>query len=86
MRRKSEMLAELKQMLNEALRVQSAGASYAKLAKAQGAVDGYMRALLDSGVATKQELLELVASERARVNGPATREMLLETAAEIAAA
>ncbi|MDI3286384.1 hypothetical protein [Polyangium sp. 15x6] len=86
MRRKSEMLAELKQMLNEALRAQSAGESYTKLAKAQGAVDGYMRALLDSGVATKQELLELVASERARVNGPATREMLLETAAEIAAA
>ncbi|MDI1436639.1 MULTISPECIES: hypothetical protein [Polyangium] len=86
MRRKSEMLAELKQMLNEALRAQSAGASHTKLAKAQGAVDGYMRALLDSGVATKQELLELVAAERARVNGPATREMLLETAAEIAAA
>jgi hypothetical protein len=86
MRRKGEMLAELKQMLNEALSAQAAGSSYTKLAKAQGAVDGYMRAMLDSGLATKQELLELVAAERARVNGPATREMLLETAAEIAAA
>ena len=86
MRRKGEMLAELKRMLNEALCAQAAGASYSKLAKAQGAVDGYMRALLDSGLATKQELLELVAAERARVNGPATREMLLDTAQEIAAA
>lgn len=86
MRRKSEMLAELQQMLNEALSLQAAGTGYSKLAKAQGAVDGYMRALLDSGMATKQELLELVASERARVNGPATREMLLDAAQEIAAA
>jgi len=86
MRRKSEMLAELRRMLNEALSLQATGSSYAKLAKAQGAVDGYMRALLDSSVATKQELLELVAAERARVNGPATREMLLDAAQEIAAA
>jgi hypothetical protein len=86
MRRKGEMLEELRRMLNEALTAQAAGGSYSKLAKAQGAVDGYMRALLDSGLATKQELLELVAAERVRINGPATREMLLDTAAEIAAA
>ncbi len=39
-----------------------------------GYVDGYMRAMLESGQATKHELLELVARERARVSGPATRE------------
>jgi hypothetical protein len=49
-------------------------------------VDGYMRALLESGHATKQELLELVAVERARVSGPATREIAAESAGEIAAA
>jgi hypothetical protein len=86
MRRKGEMLVELKRLLNEAFSAQAAGASYTKLARAQGAVDGYMRALLDSGLATKQELLELVAAERARMHGPATREVLLDTAAEIAAA
>ena len=32
-----------------------------------------MRALLDSGVAGKHELLELVASERQHVSGPALR-------------
>jgi hypothetical protein len=45
-----------------------------------------MRALLESGHATKQELLELVALERARVSGPATRELAAESAADIAAA
>jgi hypothetical protein len=86
MRHKAEMLAELKRMLNEAFTAQFEGAGYARLAKAQGAVDGYMRALLDGGLASKQELLELVAAERSRVRGPATREMLLDTAAEIAVA
>ncbi len=43
-------------------------------------------ALLESGQATQQELLELVATERARVSGPATREVAMDTASEIAAA
>jgi hypothetical protein len=86
MARKVEMLKELKRLLNEAFSAQAAGASYSRLARAQGAVDGYMRALLDSNLATKQELLEIVAAERTRMNGPATRELLLDTAAEIAAA
>jgi hypothetical protein len=85
MRRNGEMLVELGRMLNESLCAQANGASYSKLAKLQGAVDGYMRALLDGGLATRQELLELVASVRANVNGPATRDMLLDKATEIAA-
>lgn len=85
MRRKGEMLVELERMLNESLSAQAKGASYSKLAKLQGAVDGYMRALLDGGLASRQELLELVASVRANVNGPATRDMLLDKATEIAA-
>lgn len=79
------MLVELERMLNESLCAQAKGSSYSKLAKLQGAVDGYMRALLDGGLATRQELLELVASVRANVNGPATRDMLLDKATEIAA-
>jgi len=85
MRRKGEMLVELERMLNESLTAQAKGANYSKLAKLQGAVDGYMRALLDGNLASRQELLELVASVRANVNGPATRDMLLDKATEIAA-
>jgi hypothetical protein len=86
MRSKDEMLTELKRMLHDLFVARSTGASYARLARAHGYVDGYMRALLESKHATKQELLELVAAERANVSGPATRELAVETAAEIAAA
>ncbi|MFT3763932.1 MAG: hypothetical protein QM820_00160 [Minicystis sp.] len=83
---KAEMLAELSRLLHDLFTARSEGANYQRLARAHGYVDGYMRALLESGHATKQELLELVASERARVSGPATREIAAETAGEIVAA
>jgi hypothetical protein len=44
-----------------------------------------MRALLESGQATKEELLHIVAAERAAVNGPATRELLHESSEIVAA-
>lgn len=83
---KAEMLAELTRLLHDLFTARAEGANYPRLARAHGYVDGYMRALLESGHATKQELLELVAAERSRVSGPATREIAVETASEIAAA
>lgn len=83
---KAEMLVELRRLLSDLFTARTEGANYPRLARAHGYVDGYMRALLESGHATKQELLELVAVERARVSGPATREIAAESAAEIAAA
>lgn len=86
MRSKAEMLAELRGMLHEMFEARAGGVLHPRIARTQGYVDGYMRALLDAGHATKQELLEMVATERARVSGPATRELAAEAAAEIAAA
>ncbi len=83
---KDDMLAELRRLLHDVFVARAEGAHYNRLARAHGYVDGYMRALLESGHATKQELLELVAAERARVSGPATRELTSESASEIAAA
>jgi hypothetical protein len=37
-------------------------------------VDGYMRALIDTGCATQKELLAVVAEERKEVFGPALLE------------
>jgi hypothetical protein len=85
MRSKAEILTELKRMLHDVFVARAGGASYPRLARAPGYVDGYMRALLDSGQCTKEELLELVAAERADVSGPATREVPVESG-EIAAA
>lgn len=86
MRVKAEMIADLKGLVHDLFAARAAGVHAARIARTQGYVDGYMRALLESGRATKQELLELVATERALVSGPATSELALETAAEIAAA
>jgi hypothetical protein len=78
MRAKAEIFEELKRMLHDVFIARAAGANYPRLARAHGYVDGYMRALLEAGLATKEELLELVASERTSVSGPATREIVLE--------
>jgi hypothetical protein len=78
MRSKGEMVLELRRLLNDVFVARATGASYPRLARAHGYVDGYMRALLDSGQATKAELLEIVALERTSVSGPATREIIIE--------
>ncbi len=73
MRTKVEILCELRTMLRDVFVAKSAGESYARLARAHGYVDGYMRALIDAGTVTKEELLALVGSEREQVSGPAMR-------------
>jgi hypothetical protein len=83
---KVDMLAELRRLLHDVFTARAEGANYNRLARAHGYVDGYMRALLESGECSKQELLELVARERTLVSGPATREVADSSAAEIAAA
>jgi hypothetical protein len=71
---KAEVLRDLETMLRDVLTATGAGRSYARMARAHGFVDGFMRGLLDSGFAHKNELLEIVARERARAGGPATEE------------
>lgn len=69
---KPEMLDNLRAMLRDVFRLRGEGVAYARLARAHGYVDGYMRVLLETGIATKQELLGIVAEERAMSDGPAT--------------
>ena len=69
-----EMLREtLKELLQEVLQARFDGAAYAKLARAHGYADGYMRALLDSGLMSQKELLKLVGEERRRFVDDAPR-------------
>ncbi len=82
---KADILAELRGMLRDVFAAQAAGQLHTRVARAHGYVDGFMRALLDSGVAGKRELLEIVAAERERVSGPALR-TLAEVDPESAAA
>jgi hypothetical protein len=86
MRTKAEVLSELQTMLRDLLAAAAAGAGRARIARAHGYVDGYMRALLDLGIADQAELLQLVASERERVSGPAVRVLDPSSVSDIAAA
>jgi hypothetical protein len=78
---KPAMLDHLRSMLNDVFKLRREGAVYARLARQHGYVDGYMRVLLEAGIATRSELLEVVAAERARADGPATAALESEVAA-----
>ena len=75
MRTKVEIVNELRTMLRDVFVAKSGGETYSRLARAHGYVDGYMRALLETGVVSKDELLAIVAAEREQVSGPAMRQL-----------
>ena len=70
---KTEMLENLRGMLRDVLRLRTEGVAYAKLSRAHGYLDGYMRVLLETGLFSQKELLALISEERSLHDGPATR-------------
>ena len=85
MRTKVDLMRELKLMLNDVLVARTRGVAHFRLARAHGYVDGYMQALLDTGMATRQELLAVVAEERTELFGPAWIEQTVARGADAAA-
>jgi hypothetical protein len=79
---KEELLENLRTMVRDMLRLRSEGGAYAKLARAHGYVDGYMRVLLEAGIADHKALLALVADERRAFDGPSTREVVIDSIIE----
>lgn len=75
----------LRAMLRDMFVARAVGTSQVRTARAGGYVDGYMRALLDHGLATQAELLRMVAEERAAVDGPALRFVDVRDPSEVAA-
>jgi hypothetical protein len=75
MKAKAELISEVRAMLADVFNAKNSGEAYGRLARAHGYVDGYMRALLELNVVSKEELLELVNVERERSSGPAMRTM-----------
>ncbi len=61
-----ELKDTLRGMLRDMLQARFEGGRYADLARAHGHADGYMRALLDTGLVDQAELLQLVSRERRR--------------------
>jgi hypothetical protein len=76
MQTKAQVLEDLRRMLRDVFTATATGQAYARVARAHGYVDGFMRAILDTGFATKAELLQLVAHEREQMSGPAVRSAL----------
>lgn len=64
MARKTDMFVTLRKLLQDVFGAQYGGAHHERLSRAFGYADGYMRAMLDAGLASKSELLEVVVSER----------------------
>lgn len=83
---KTQLLATLRGLLRDVIRLRREGVAYPKLAAAQGYADGFMRALIDGGVCTQQELLTLVAEVRRGIDGPAVAAVVLESDEAVAAA
>jgi len=76
MQSKTLVLEELRKMLRDVFLATATGNVHARVARAHGYVDGFMRALLDTGFAKQNELLALVAEEREHISGPALRSTL----------
>jgi len=70
---KADMLVTLGSMLRDVFELRHKGGRHDRLTRAHGYVDGYMRGMIETGMATKAELLEFVAQQRRNVDGPATR-------------
>jgi hypothetical protein len=83
MQTKAEMLTAVEGMLKEAFLAKAEGASQPRLARTFGYADGYLKALLDAGLATQSELLAIVADVRSAIAGPATQTR--ESSEEVAA-
>jgi hypothetical protein len=79
-------LENLRSLLNDAFTLQQKGALGARIGRAYGMVDGYMRALVELGFASQQELARVVAEERTKRLGPASTSVAPESTRDTLAA
>lgn len=81
---KEELLERISELIRQVTEARFEGTPYAKLARAHGYADGYMRALMDAGLMDRHDLLEIVgAARQATVDA---LEAKTETAADAQAA
>ena len=74
------LIHTLRDLLGAAFALHQKGAVGARVGRSYGMADGYMRALIDLGVASQKELGMVVAEERARLLGPASQTLAPEAA------
>jgi hypothetical protein len=76
----SELHEILKSLLRESMRLHAGGASGQRLGRADGYVDGFVRALVESGVCDHASILAVVKGVRRELGGPATGELEADSA------
>ena len=64
---KTELLSQVRALIADVTRARFDGGAHAKMMRAHGYADGYMRALLDAGLVERAELLRAVGSGRVDV-------------------
>lgn len=72
------LIQTLRGLLGDAFALHQKGAAGARLGRTYGMADGYMRALVDLGVATEKELGKVVLEERTQRLGAATQTLSAE--------
>jgi len=70
---RSQLVEEARKAVRTMFELRRQGASGATVARAGGFADGFMRGLRDANLCSDSELLELVRSERQRIDGPPVR-------------
>ena len=73
---KQDLMDRVCELVRQVTEARFAGGPYAKLARAHGYADGYMRALMDAGLVDREELLAAVGTARREVmddDGSGTR-------------
>jgi hypothetical protein len=64
---KHELLNRVRALVADVTRARFEGSAHAKLMRAHGYADGYMRALLDAGLVHRNDLLEVIGPARQSV-------------------
>lgn len=80
------LLDTLRKLLSEAFAAHQRGSAGAPLGRAYGKADGFMLALIESGLATQKEMSAVVLEERTRRLGPATKVLTASDLDEASAA
>jgi hypothetical protein len=76
----SELHEILRSLLRDSMRLHTEGASGSRLGRADGYVDGFVRALVESGLTDHASILAIVKGVRREQGGAATGELRTDSA------
>lgn len=76
----AELYETLRSLLRDAIRLHAEGAPGSRLAQADGYVDGFIRAMVESGLSDHKAILGIVRGVRRELDGPPTATLEADSA------